>query len=151
MASLTLEELLDRGVELGLAPDKVAQGVTKWQADIVKENLSISQSDPEKFWSGVTKINNDVNAALFGLKGLATEQEAKRLIPDVDQRKEFLQKAQEANFDPDKMDVDPGLKLVAGNIAEAGNNPAFTPLPTQTGTIGLGDNPLAVYEIRQNP
>src|SRR6187431_2091437 len=120
----TLEDLLSRGMELGLPPDKVAQGVTKWQSSIVQEKLSLAQSDPERFWEGVTKINDSVNAALFGLKGLATEQEAKRLIPDVDQRKEFLQKAQEANFDPDKMDVDPGLKEAIGSIAEVGNNPA---------------------------
>ena len=147
MPDATLEDVLQHGLRQQLPPEQIAGAVKAWHADTVTEGRAIVK-DPLQYWQGTQAVDQDVQAALSGLSGYAQERKAREFFPDVVQRRQFMNRLLWSNHDPDQMEAPPEWQAAGKAVADAGAPFDQNPTPSQAGTIGVGPNSLASYDIR---
>ncbi len=165
MADLTVLEIndvLEAGQQRGLPPERIAAAVRTWQSAMVDYGRTnfLPESDPkagqptpqnpEKYWKGVSAIDEQVHAAMTGLRSQEQARIAQQAFPDPKDRTQFFGALEAGGFDPDKMLVE-NWHTTAKAMADAGSNPVFSLPIQQSGTIGNGPNTLASYELRRRP
>jgi len=147
MPDATLDEVLQYGLKQQLPPEQIAGAVKAWHADTVTEGRALVK-DPLQYWQGTHAVDADVQAALSGISGYAQERKAREFFPDPAQRQQFINVLASSNHDPDQMDAPPEWQAAGKAVADAGAPFDANPTPTQAGTIGVGPNSLASYDIR---
>jgi len=117
MPDATLEDVLQHGLRQQLPPEQIAGAVKAWHADTVTEGRAIVK-DPLQYWQGTQAVDQDVQAALSGLSGYAQERKAREFFPDVEQRRQFMNRLLWSNHDPDQMEATPEWQAAGKAVAD---------------------------------
>lgn len=154
-ASLTADDILAAGQELGQSPGAQVSALLQWRDDVMTHGRALYDEAPERradwYWTQRAKLDQDVWATQQKLLAEESARIAASVYPEPGQQKAAWGRIESANWDEDKLaEGDRRLLSLWSESVELGQ----WQLPTtpvgeiRNQPIKSGDTTLATYDVR---
>jgi hypothetical protein len=141
-------DVVSMGVERGLPPERIAQGLMKHRANVEGYGRERYAAEPDKYFKGSVQLDKDIESQLGQVRLSAERAALAEALPEVTSQQRLVSQLEAGGYDPDALDDD--LRPALDKVMAVRSNEAFQmPLRSYGGAVKVGETMLARYAMRE--